>query len=152
MTAYSAKSAIESLDSDIDIEIGLKVVSSPVCCTGDIDFDLVVKPIGRDCIFCGLDDANCLLIAASAHPGSIDPRNVEMLRDRISEFMDGNYCSKIAICGIENMLLWNGARKVAWILKQIDSMLRAKGVQGYLFLREDYISPEDSSIIFESFS
>ena len=152
MTAYSAKSAIESLDSGNDDEIGLKVVSSPVCCTGDTDFDLVVKPIGRDCIFCGLEDTKCLLLAASDNPRAIDPRNAEMLREKISEFMDGNYCTRIAICGIENMLLWSGARKVAWILKQVDSMMRERGVRGSLFLRGDSISQEDASILQESLS
>jgi hypothetical protein len=144
-----AGSSISKESHDNDIQGGLTVVSSVDGCPNEADFDLIIRSFGSACDRCNGGAAPVITLSTKRGPGLMDPRDLRMLMARIDELMCKGNCSRIGICGVEALLLWNDSVRVREFLIGIDEDLKRKGARGFLVLREDSLPNEDLKIIKE---
>jgi len=144
-----AGSSISKESDDNDIQGGLTVVSSVDGCPNEADFDLIIRSFGSACDRCNGGAAPVITLSTKRGPGLMDPRDLRMLMARIDELMCKGNCSRIGICGVEALLLWNDSVRVREFLIGIDEDLKRKGARGFLVLREDSLPNEDLKMIKE---
>ena len=144
-----AGSSISKESHDNDIQGGLTVVSSVDGCPNEVDFDLIIRSFGSACDRCNGRAAPVITLSTKRGPGLTDPRDLRMLMARIDELMCKDNCSRVGICGVEALFLWNDSVRVREFLMGIDEDLRRRGARGFLVVREDSLPNEDLKIIKE---
>lgn len=144
-----SSSSISSKMHDSDFHAGLAIVGSADSCPSDTDFDLMVKSFGNTCDRCDGTEAQIITLSTKRGPGLIDPRDLPRLTTRIGELMCKDNSSRLCICGVEALFLWNDSMRVKEFLIGIDEDFKRKGARAFLILREDALPIEDLRMLRE---
>ena len=144
-----ASSSISKESNDNEIQGGLTIISSIDGCPNEADFDLVIRSFGSACDRCNGGAAPVITLSTKRGPGLTDPRDLRMLTTKIDELICKDNCSRIGICGVEALFLWNDSARVREFLIGIDEDLKGRGARAFLMLREDSLLSEDLKMIKE---
>jgi hypothetical protein len=142
-----SSSSISSKSHDSDIQAGLAIISAIDSCPVFVDFDLILRSFGSTCNRCEGGEAQMVTLSTKSGPGLVDPRNLQRLAIKIDEYMDKGNLSKVCICGVEALFLWNGSEQVRKFLIGIDEDFKRRGARAFLALREDAFPIEDLRIM-----
>jgi hypothetical protein len=144
-----ASSSISKESHDNDIQCGLIIISSVDGCQNGADFDLIIRSFGSACDRCSGGGAPMITLSTKRGPGLMDPRDLKMLLTRIDELMCKSNCSRVGLCGVETLLLWNDLARVREFLVGIDEDLKRRGARAFVMIREDSLPNDDLKMIKE---
>lgn len=147
-----ASSSIPKETGDGVGQDGLMIIPSADKCPGEAEFDLIVRPFGGSCGRCEGRSVPAIVLSTRRATGFADPRDLKRLMTRIEDILAKCNRSRIALCGVETLILWNDAARVREFLVRIDEEMRKRGTRGYLILREGSLTNEDLKMINEVLS
>ena len=128
------------------------MIDSVDACLGDAEFDLIIRPFGSRCERCDGSAIPAITLSTRKGLGLADSRDLRTLTTMIEEHMSKGNRSRIGICGVETLLLWNDLARVREFLMRIDEEMQRRGVRGSLILKEDSLPNEDLRMIRETLS
>jgi len=144
--------SISKQSDDEDYQGGLFVLDSVEECLGEIVFDTIIRPFGSRCERCDGRAIPVITLSTRKGAGFVDPRDLKKLTTMIEERISKGNRSRIGICGVEALLLWNDLPRVREFLMRIDEKMQRRGVRGSLILKEGSLPSEDLRMIRETLS
>jgi len=147
-----SSSSVSSKSHDNGFNAGLTIISSIDNCPAGADFDLILRAFGSACGRCDDGGNQIITLSTKRGQGLADPRDLQRLTARIDDLTCVSNSSRVCICGVEALLLWNGSQQVREFLIRIDEDFKRRGARAFLVLREDALPIEDVRMIKEILS